>query len=137
MCCKHGCVPLNFCIVRIVPVSKKSNVCDSFNDFRPVTTVSGIAKIFEYCLIYKLSNFMSMHELQFGFTKGGECDKTLLVFKTVVEYYNNHGCTVFVAALDLTKAYDRLNQCIFKLKLCDMGLQRDIVMMFVFWFQHL
>ena len=105
MCCKHGCVPLNFCIRRIVHVPKKSNVCGSFNDFRPVIKVSVIAKIFEYRLMNKLSNYMSMHELQFGFTKGGGCNKAVLVFKTVVEYYNNHGSTVFVTALDLTKAY--------------------------------
>ena len=50
-----------------------------------------------------------MHELQFGFTKGGGFIKALLVFKTVVEYYNNRGITGFVAALDLTKAYDLTN----------------------------
>ena len=78
-----------------------------------------------------------MYELQFGFTKGGGCDKALLVFKTVVEYYNNHGSTVFVAALDLKKSNDRLNQCILIIKLCDIGVSRDIVMMFVFCFQYL
>ena len=137
MCCKHGCVPLHFCIGRIVPVPKKSNVCGSFIDFRPVTTVSAIAMIFKYCLINKLSNYMSMHELQFGFKKGGGCEKALLVFKTAVEYYNNHGSTLFVAALDLTKVYDRLDQCILTLKFYDIGVPRDIIMMFVFWFQHL
>ena len=45
-----------------------------------------------------------MHELQFGFTKGGGCGEALLVFKTVVEYFTYHGSIVFVAALDLTKA---------------------------------
>ena len=69
-----------------------------------------------------------MHELQFGFTKGGGCDKALLIFKTVVEYYNNHGNTVFVAALDLTKAYNRLNQCIlvFQLILLYQGISLNI-----------
>ena len=112
MCCKRGCVPLNFCIVRIVPVLNKCNVCVSSNDFRPVTTVSVIAKIFKYCLINKLSNYMNILELQFEFTKSGGWDKALLVFKTVVEYYNNYRSTVFVAALNFTKACDRLNQCI-------------------------
>ena len=55
---------------------------------------------------------MSKHELQFEFTKGGACDKAVLVFKTVVAYYNNHGSTIFVAVLDLAKTYDRLNQYI-------------------------
>ena len=50
MCCKHGYVPLSFCIERIVPVLKKGKcVCGQFTDYRPVTTVSVIAKVFEYC----------------------------------------------------------------------------------------
>ena len=36
---------LNFCMGKIVPVPKKSNVCDSFDDFRTVAIVSVIAKI--------------------------------------------------------------------------------------------
>ena len=91
-----------------------------------------IAKIFEYCLINKLSNYLSVHESQFEFTKGGGCDKALLLFKTVFEYFNNHGSTVFVATLDLIKTYDRLNQCILIFKLYDVGILRDIVMMLVF-----
>ena len=62
--------------------------------------------------------------------------KDLLVFKTAVKYYNNHGSKVFVAALDLTKTCDRLNQSITILKLYYIGVPRDIVMTFVFWFQH-
>jgi hypothetical protein len=42
-----------------------------------------------------------------------------------------------VAALDLSKAYDRLNQCILVLKLYELGVPRDIVMLFVYWFKRL
>ena len=84
-----------------------------------------------------MSNYMIMHELQFGFTTSDGCDKTLLVFRTVVEYYNKHRSTVFVAPLDVTKAHDRFNQCILIFKLYNIGVPRDIFKMFVFWFQHL
>ena len=47
---------------------------------------------------------MSMHELQFGFTKGGGCDKAVLAFETVFKCYNSHGSIVFVTALNLTKS---------------------------------
>ena len=69
--------------------------------------------------------------------KGGGFDKALLVFKTVVEYFNKHGSTVYVSALDLTKAYDKLNQCVLILKLYDIGISRDIVMIVLFWFKNL
>ena len=69
---------------------------------------------------------------QCGFTKGGGCDQILLVFETVVEYFNKQESTV--SALYLTKAYDRLNQYrpISILKLYDIGIPRNIIMIFCF-----
>ena len=90
----------------------------------------------EYCLKNKLSNYVSMQELQFGFMKDGGCDDAQLIFKTVFEYYNNYGSTVFVVTIGSTKAHDRLSLCILILKLYDKGVTQDIVMMFVSWFQH-
>ena len=54
-----------------------------------------------------------------------------------MEYFNKYGSTVYVSALNLTKAYDRLNQCILILKLYDIGIPKDIIMIFLFWFQNL
>ena len=130
MCFKHECVPLSFCVGRIVPVPKNERVCGKFTDYRSVTTVSVITKVFEYCIAKRLYIYIKLHDLQFSFTKRGGCDKALLVFKTVVEYFNKHGITVYVSALDLTKAYDWLNQCILILKLHDIGIPRDIIMIF-------
>ena len=70
MCCKHGCVPLSFCVGRIVPVPKKERVYGKFTDYRPVTTVSVIAKVFVYCIVKRLYIYIKLHDLQFGFTKG-------------------------------------------------------------------
>ena len=44
--CKHSFVCDNLCIGKIVPVPKKSNVCGLFEDFRPLTSVSTLAKLF-------------------------------------------------------------------------------------------
>ena len=57
-CIKHSFVPINFCSGRIVPVPKKSNICDAFGDYRPVTSVNVLAKVFEYCLLEKLSSYI-------------------------------------------------------------------------------
>ena len=44
---------------------------------------------------------------------------------------------MYVSAFDLTKAYNRLNQCILILKLFDIGIPKDIIMIFLFWFKNL
>ena len=71
MCFKHGCVPLSFCVGRIVPVPKNERVCGKFTDYRLVTTVSVIAKVFEYCIVKRLYIYIKLHDLQFSFTKRG------------------------------------------------------------------
>ena len=137
MCCKHGYVPSNFCIGRIIPVPKKQSVCGNFVDYRPITTVSVITKIFEYCLLDKLVNYAQIDELQFGFTKGGGCERALHVFRSTVQYFNEHGSTVYSAALDISKAYDKLNHCVLLRKLICLGIPADIIKVFVHWMQYL
>ena len=97
-----------------------------------VRTVSVIVKVFEYCIVKRLCTYVKLHDLQFGFTKGGGCNKAFLVFKIIVEYFNKHGSNVYVSALDITKVYDRLNQYISILKLSDIGIPRYIIMIFMF-----
>ena len=137
LCVKHAFVPSNFCVGRITPVPKKVGVCGKFEDFRPVSTVNIIGKIFEYCLLNKLEPLYKFHELQFGFTPGGGCINASHVLRSVVEYFNEYGSLVYVAALDISKAYDRLNQCLVILKLRKLCVNVDIILMFCYWFQHL
>ena len=137
MLCKHAFVPSNFCGGRITPVPKKAGKCDSFDDFRPITTVNALGKIFEYCLLSKLEPCLDFHELQFGFTRGGGCVTAIHVLRTVTEYFIEHGSNVYVSALDISKAYDRLNHCIIILKLRRLNVPIDIILLFMFWLQHL
>ena len=88
---KHSFVLINFCSGRIVPVPKKSNICDALGYYRPVTSVNVLAKVFEYFLLEKLSCYTKLYDLQFGFTAGGGCEKAVFVLKSVVEYFVKHG----------------------------------------------
>ena len=92
--------------------------------------MSVITKIFEYCLLDKLVRYAQNDELQFGFTKGGGCEKALYVFRSTVQYFNEHGSTVYSAALDISKAYDKLNHCILLRKLICLRVPPDIIMVF-------
>ena len=61
----------------------------------------------------------------------------MFILKTVVEYFNVYGNNVYVAALDLSKAYDKVNHCKLIMKMFDAGVPRDIALMFCYWFRHL
>ena len=135
-CCKHGYVPVNFCGGRITPIPKKS-CSTAFHDYRPVTSINVIPKIFEYCILQKMEEFIDIDELQFGFTKGGGCEQALFIAKSVIEYYMEYGSNVYIASLDLSKAYDRVHHCKLWLKLFDLNIPYDILLLFAYWFRHL
>ena len=136
-CIKYSFVPINFCSRRIVQVPKKSHICDAFGDYRPVTSVNVLAKVFEYCLLEKLSCYTKLHDLQFGFTAGGGCEKAVFVLKSVVEYFVEHGIGVYLAALDISKVYDRVDHRLLLPKLINVGIAYDIVFVCWYWFRHL
>ena len=60
-----------------------------------------------------------------------------MVFRTVVVYYILlllAGC-IFAAALDLSEVFDRLNQSQLILKLIEIRVIADIVILFTSWFK--
>ena len=56
------------------------------------------------------------------------------VVRSVLEYFNEcmRGSSVYLPALDTTKAYDRLNHCAVLLKINQIEVPVDIIM--VFWY---
>ena len=137
LCLKHSFVLANFCSGRIVPVHKKSSECSTFDDFRPVTSINVLVKIFEYCLLSKVENYFVTHDLQFGFTVGGGCGNAIFILRSVVEYFAEHGNSIYMSVLDILKAYDRVNHCLLLLKLIEADVSDDIVLMYAYWFRHL
>ena len=59
---------------------------------------------------------MSLHRNQFGFVSAGGCNKALFTFRSTVQHFRGSGSRAYVASLDLTKAFDRVNY--FGLQLC-------------------
>jgi hypothetical protein len=60
-----------------------------------------------------LSNKFSKHlhsdELQFGFKKGLSCSNALFALRQVVDYFTDRNSNVYIASLDASKAFDRVN----------------------------
>ena len=115
-----GVIPNKFGNSVITPVVKNasrslSDVCN----FRPVSIISIIAKIFESLISLRFGHLFSSHANQFGFCAEGRCNKAILAFKNTVRYFCDKNNNVCICAFDITKAFDRLNhfslfQCFLK-----------------------
>ena len=136
-CCKHGFVSNNFCCGRISPVLKSGSLRHEFADYRPVTTINMIAKVFEYCLLSKLNGLAMLEDLQMGFTKNGGHDNEVFIAGTVIEYFTKYGSNVYISTLDLTKALDRVHHSELLLKLANLGVPVVIIILLSYWFEHI
>jgi len=85
--------------------------CDlrSVENYRPITISPVISKLFELLLVNKFACFLESDDLQFGFKKGMSCSHALFLLRQTVDYFTNHGSNVYLASLDASKAFDRVN----------------------------
>ena len=56
-----------------------------------------------------LNRFIFNDELQLGFTAGKGYQKALLMFGSVIDYFNDRGSNINVAGLDVVKAFNSVN----------------------------
>jgi hypothetical protein len=80
---------------------------------------------------------MKSDDLQFGFKKILGCRNAIFALRQSIEYFNSRGSNVFIASLDASKAFDRINH--FKLfsTLIKKGLPKIIVQIIVNWYSKL
>ena len=105
-----GMVPYKFCRGIILPVVK--NASNSLNDlfnYRPVSIIFIIAKTFESLVSLKFGHLFTTHVNQFGFSTNGGCSKAIFAPNSTVQYFREKNSNVYLCALDMSKAFDRLN----------------------------
>ena len=84
-------------------------MCD---DFTPI-----LCKVFEYCFHDRFHTLLLTGDNQFGFKKGIGCDHAIYSCRNIVDHFVNSGSTVNICALDLSKAFDKVNHHALSIKL--------------------
>lgn len=114
---------------KILPIKKKSN-CKGPEDFRPISLLSNVGKIFENILREKIeSEFVinPISEYQFGFRKCHSTQHALLKLHTdVVTNLREKSCTVAIS-LDIEKAFDSACHIGILHKMVDLGVDPYLV----------
>jgi len=106
----HGYVPNNFGLRIVVPILKDKNGDQtSIDNYRPVTLSPTISKIFESVLLMNYGNYLYSDHRQFGFKKTMGCRNAIFAVRNVTNYFNERGSNIFMASLDASTAFDRVN----------------------------
>ena len=108
-----GHVPLRFGESYTVPILKNNdsiyNKSVTVDDFRGISISPTISKVFEHCILDRYAEFLLTSDNQFGFKKNSSCSHAIYSMRCVVDYYVKFGSTVNLCALDISKAFDKMN----------------------------
>ena len=122
-----GKYPKNLKIAKVNPIYKgKGDICEFFN-YRPISLLSNINKIFEKLVYSRVYSFLNLHnciyELQFGFRANHSTNHALISLTENIREALDKGyfaCGIFV---DLQKAFDTVDHTILLDKLKHYGIR--------------
>jgi len=107
---RHKIVPDPFGVGVIIPLLKdKEGDCNSIDNYRGITLCPVISKLFELVVIDSYSHMLTTDDLQFGFKPNHSCDSAIFTWRTTVDHFVEHGSSVFVASLDVSKTFESVS----------------------------
>lgn len=131
-----GYIPKDFGLSYTVAVPK----CDihsstlTLGDFRGISISPVVSKVFELVILRRFANYFSTSDYQFGFKKHLSCNHAIYCVKNVIEHYTRNGTTVNMCSIDLSKAFDKMNQYAVLLKLMDRKVPKELIHILLLWF---
>ena len=75
--------------------------------------------------------------MQFGFKKGVGCSEAIFTLGATIDYFKDRGSSVFVAALDISKAFDTISHYKLYCSLCNSGIPTWIITLLINWYSKL
>jgi len=134
----HRYVPSAFGHGIIVPLVKdKSRNLNDVDNYRAITLIPVISKVFENFLPLICDEFLSIDELQFGFKRGMGCTEAIFALRTTVDHFTNNGSSIFMASLDIKKAFDSVVHNKLFDSLLQAGIPSPIVSLLENWYSKL
>jgi len=122
--------PSQWKVARVCAIHKKKCRGDPQN-YRPISLLSVVGKVFESIIAAKITKFLDSHHLlnsrQFGFRQGRSAADLLLLHSAAWNQSLDRGEDTFVVALDIAGAFDRVWHQGITTKLRSLGISGELL----------
>ena len=112
----------------------KKNNPDDVNNYRGITLISCLAKIFTGILNRRITLVCEQNELlsdaQFGFRSGRSTTDAIFVLSSIIQHYLNQNKRLYCAFIDMRKALDSVYRNGLWFKLGNKGIKGKILRIF-------
>ena len=129
-CVKSGYFPQGLKVAKVVPLFK-GGLKDSLENYRPISLLSSLSKIFERIIFNRMYNFANkqkiLYEKQFGFQKKKSCVDALIEFTEFIREGWDKKLVGQSCLVDLKKAFDTINHDLLLAKLEKYGFRGRIL----------
>ena len=105
-----GIVPTDWCISLICPIYKNKGQRNDPDNYRGITLLSCIGKLFTSCLNHRLCSYIECQQIigneQAGFRSGHSTIDHIFALHTLIDLYLNKKKKLYCALIDYKKAFD-------------------------------
>ena len=119
-----GSFPEDWKTAKVIPVPKKGN-STKMDNYRPISILPAISKVFEKIIHQHLVKFLQLKEIisnsQFGFQKKLSTTNNLITFNYFIQKTLDAGNEVHAVFVDFRKAFDSVNHTLLIHKLYCIG----------------
>lgn len=126
-----GIVPTNWCVGIIKPLYKKKGSVEDPDNYRGITLLSCLGKLFTACINHRLTVYLDwlgiLGEEQAGFRAGYSTLDHLFVLNPLLELYLDHGKRLYCAFVDYKKAFDLVDRVSLWSKLIFVGINGNVI----------
>ena len=138
---KHGVVPTMWYKTIISPILKKDKDYLGPINYRGISLMSTISKLFSSILNERIVSFLDTNEIlceeQNGFRKLRACIDHIYVLTTVIRNRKLQGEETFLCYVDFSKAFNSVNRDCLWFKLMNIGIQGNILKLIKSMYENL